>query len=364
MIFQNKNISRREFLKYGSFFVSSVMLNPGMQWLALQTDFPDAERLGRICVGKVDIRSSPSVDAPSAGVLYEDAIIVWLREIIGEAPGLALSRRWVETPEGYIYAPSVQPVQNLPNTAITSLRELSIGKGMWVEVTVPYVDLILMNPPARSPWLQEKTNPRLYYSQIMWIDEIKTDEQGKVWYRVNEQYGTYGDVFWAAAEAFRPITDDEISPISPDIENKRVVVDLNHQILSCYEGENEVYVCRISSGAKFNAEGEAVENWATPLGSHWIWRKLISIHMAGGTVSSGYDLPGIAWTSLFMGEGVAIHSTFWHNDYGTPRSHGCVNAKPEDAKWIFRWTLPIVPYDPGDVVDQTYHSTTINVIEA
>jgi len=358
------DFSRREFLKLGTYLAGAAILYPWIKWSDLQRDFPDAEKLGRICVGKVDLRASPSVDAASVGVLYEDAVIVWLREVVGEAPGLAFSRRWVETPEGYVYAPSVQPVRNNPNQIITELNETTIGKGMWVEVTVPYVDLILMNPPPRSPWLKNTVTPRLYYSQVMWIDDVKTDDLGNVWYRINEQYGTYGDIFWATASAFMPITEEELTPIHPEVEDKRVVVDVNHQVLSCYEGNNEVYYCRISSGAKFNNEGEEVENWATPLGSYWIWRKLYSIHMAGGTVSGGYDLPGIAWTSLFMGEGVAIHSTFWHNDYGTPRSHGCVNASPEDAKWIFRWTKPHVPYDPGDVVDQSFTSTTIKVIEA
>jgi hypothetical protein len=52
---------------------------------------------------------------------------------------------------------------------------------------------------------------------------------------------------------------------------------------------------------------------------------------------------------LFAEGGVAIHSTFWHNNYGVPVSHGCVNVTPEDAQWIFRWTTPYVPYDPGDI---------------
>jgi len=45
---------------------------------------------------------------------------------------------------------------------------------------------------------------------------------------------------------------------------------------------------------------------------------------------------------------VAVHSTYWHNDYGVPRSHGCINVHPDDARWIFRWTNPAVEYLPGD----------------
>ena len=256
-------------------------------------------------------------------------------------------------------------MKNIVNAPLPALPETpGMGRGMWCEVSVPYVDLILENPPARAPWLQESQFPRLYYSQIMWIDDVRLDANGAAQYRVNEKYGTYGDIFWAAAEGFRPLTGDELSPINPGASDKRVVVDISHQVLSCFEGNQEVYFCRISSGAKFNADGEEVEEWATPLGSFFIWRKLVSIHMAGGTVSGGYDLPGIAWTSLFKGDGVALHSTFWHNDFGTPRSHGCVNARPEDAKWIFRWTEPNVVLDPGDItIQEINQSTIVDVIQ-
>jgi hypothetical protein len=71
--------------------------------------------------------------------------------------------------------------------------------------------------------------------------------------------------------------------------------------------------------------------------------------MANTSEESSYDLPGISWTTLFVGTGVAIHGTTAHNDFGFPRSHGCVNCRPEDARWIFRWCQPEVALEPGDV---------------
>jgi hypothetical protein len=359
----NDKFTRRNFLSASLFGLGSLAIAPYWHTIEKLTDFPEAERLGRICVGKVDIRSRPSVTSPSVGVLYEDAMVVWLREVIGPAPLGRVNRRWVETPEGYIYAPSVQPVAYQPNTPVNDLPNTSMGRGMWAEVSVPFVDVYIHNPPARSPWLKDAPRPRLYFSQIMWIDEVRTNNQGQVLYRVNEKYGNPGDIFWAAAEAFRPITEDELSPIHPDVENKRVVVNLDYQSLSCYEGNKEVFYCLISSGGKWDAEGNQVDKWTTPVGPHPIWRKLISTHMMGGTTGAGYDLPGVSWTTLFSGDGVAIHSTFWHNDFGVQRSRGCVNALPEDAKWIFRWTLPQVSYDPGDITVQMPGGTIINVIE-
>ena len=79
--------------------------------------------------------------------------------------------------------------------------------------------------------------------------------------------------FYAPAEAFRQITEDELTPIHPEVEEKRIVVNLDYQTLSCYEGNREVYFCLISSGSKFNSEGEVVEKWATPPGTHTPWRK-------------------------------------------------------------------------------------------
>jgi lipoprotein-anchoring transpeptidase ErfK/SrfK len=60
---------------------------------------------------------------------------------------------------------------------------------------------------------------------------------------------------------------------------------------------------------------------------------------------------------------VAVHSTFWHNNFGVPMSHGCVNARPEDAKFIFRWTLPKVTYEPGDLTISGKGGTKIIVEE-
>ncbi len=356
-------ITRRKFLQFSALGIGSLALDPYLRGNAQAPEFPDHERLGRVCVGKVDIRTRPSVDSASVGVLYEDAVVAWLREVVGSVPMGRVSRRWVETPEGYIYAPSLQPVRNAPNPVVSELPQSSSGTGMWAEVTVPYVDIYLDNPPARSPGIKDNPRPRLYYSQVMWIDGINTGRDGRLLYRVNEKYGSPGDIFWAAADGFRPITAEEIAPINPQAENKRVEVNLDYQTLSCYEGETEVYYCLISSGGKWDSEGNQVDKWSTPVGPHPIWRKLVSIHMQGGSTGAGYDLPGIAWTSLFSGDGVAIHSTFWHNDFGVPRSHGCVNTRPEDAKWIFRWTLPEVSADPGDVTVSMPGGTIIKVVE-
>lgn len=351
-------MNRREFLRIAALGLGGLAVNPLHSLLQLP-EFPESSRLGRILSDQTVVKARADIDSADVGLLNEDAVVPWLREVTGSRP-LWDQQRFVETPDGYIYAANLQPVENRPNRPQTSLAE---GSGFWVEVSVPYVDLVLANPPARSPWMKHTTRPRLYYSQIMWVDQVKTDEQKQVWYRVKEKYGTFGDIFWARGEAFRPIQADEITPINPDAQDKLVVVDLNRQTMSCFEGDHEVYFCTVSTGGKYDAQGNPSEKWATPVGKHTIWRKLVSVHMTGGTTGGGYDLPGIGWTTLFSSNGVAVHSTFWHNSYGIPRSHGCVNARPEDARWVFRWTMPDVPYEDGDVTVAGMTSTKVLVRE-
>jgi lipoprotein-anchoring transpeptidase ErfK/SrfK len=344
-----------------------VRFNPGVASL---TEFPQSDRLARVCKGKWDIKARPNPDSKTVGVVYEDAVFPWLSEVVGEKPSFVFNnQRWVETPDGYIYAPFLQPVRNLPNQPVQALPQGSLGPGMWVEVTVPYVEASLENGPSSNSWISARLDQglliRLYYSQVFWVDRIKTSASGKVLYRVNPNYYGGVDMLWAEAAAFRPITAEDIASINPGAEDKRVVIDVIRQSLSCFEGSQEVYYCRVSSGAKFDMYGNVVDKWSTPVGQHRVARKYISLQMSGGTTGAGYDLPGIGWTSIFATGGVAIHSTFWHNNYGDPMSHGCVNTTPEDSRWIFRWTEPSVSNDPGtvDVSVTGEKSTGVRVID-
>jgi lipoprotein-anchoring transpeptidase ErfK/SrfK len=360
-----RDLSRRDFLELATVGGLGAILPGRLVFNHHEQTWPVNQKLGRLTIWKLDVRARPAETGKSVKVIYEDTIVPILREVVGETPTGLLNRRWLETPDGYIYSPRIQQVFNRPNAPVSALPTLPDGKkGMWAEVTVPYVDFILANPPARSPLLKETQKPRLYYSQVYWIDEMRVNTDGKVMYRVNERYGTYGDIYWAPAEAFRPIVEDDVSPINPDAEEKKVVVNLTRQTLTCFEGKREVYFCQVATGAKWDADGNKVETWSTPPGPHPISRKYLSLRMSGPTTG---DWPAVAWTSIFATGGVAIHSTYWHNDYGLPRSHGCVNAKPEDARWIYRWSFPYASIEPG-MIDVSNKwppvGTIVDVIES
>jgi hypothetical protein len=363
---KNRALSRREFLKLGALSLGGFAIRPWEKQFFTLEDFPQSERLGRVGWYSVELKQRPDHDSNTVGVLYEDTVVPWLRETTGYRP-FRNNQRYVETPQGYIWSGDLIPVRNERNVPLTSLPQMGQETGLWVEVTVPWVDTIMDNPPPRSNFFQYRVENglplRLYCSQILWVDKIRVDDAGLIWYRVNERYGNPGDMLWAPGEAFRPIVQEELTPISPEVEDKQVVVKTRweEQILSCFEGNSEVYFCRVSTG---KSEGSTPPSAVASPGFQ-IWRKLHSLHMSGGTNAEGWDLPGIGWTSLFHGDGVAIHSTYWHNNFGEPMSHGCVNAAPEDAKWIYRWTHPIVPFDSGDndITITGEPSTRIMVIE-
>ena len=204
--------------------------------------------------------------------------------------------------------------------------------------------------------------PRLYYSQVVWIDQIRTDEAGRIFYRWNEDFGHgygYGDVFWVDGTALRIITEEEVAPISPDVDpaQKVIVVNLFYQTISCFEGNSEVYFCKTSSGVK---------GFETPVGTLYAWRKMYSINMSASVAESGagYDTSAVSWSTFINGDGVAIHAAFWHNYFGTPRSHGCLNCQPEAAKWIYRWTNPHVSLEQNEIkMEWPVVGTQVNIIE-
>ncbi|PWH15909.1 MAG: hypothetical protein DDG60_04805 [Anaerolineae bacterium] len=362
-----RKLSRRDFLKISALGLSALAFHP-YRWPDLETlarpkrlpQFPNSPIIGRVVDNGIDLRSRPTNDPAlntSIRKLQADTLVVWEREVVGNVIGGLVNQKYVQTPEGYIYGSMVQPTRNIPNLPITEIP--SGQNGFWAEVTVPYVDLAHEGNIV-SPWLLDHIAynfpPRLYYGQVVWIDRIRTTN-GFVEYRWNEDangrgygYGAYGEFYWADAAAFRVLTEEDVSMISPDIDpnEKTIAINLDFQTLSCYEAGREVFFCRIASGRVFDpVTGEVSDKYATPTGTlltHW---KIISKNMTAGNESSGYSTPAVPWCTYIQG-GVAIHGAHWHNAFGEPRSHGCVNVKPEDAKWIFRWTTPYVSLIAGE----------------
>lgn len=114
-------------------------------------------------------------------------------------------------------------------------------------------------------------------------------------------------------------------------EQKLIEVILSEQRLKAWEGERVVYSFPISGG-----------KWApTPAGTFRIWIKLRYSLMHGGSKEDGtyYYLPNVPYVMYFY-KGYGIHGAYWHNNFGTPMSHGCVNLSIPDAAALFTWADP------------------------
>lgn len=335
-------LSRREFLKLtGASLTAATLPVAGIT-------FPRAVRLARITDSNVQLHMRPHPDSPVVGTRGFDELLEVGREVVGRGV-YPHNNVWLETPGGYLWSSQAQLVLNEPNALLDEVP----ADGIWTEITIPYADGRTQADSAA------KVRYRLYYGMVLNIDGRVAGTDGDIWYRVHDENGV---IMYAPGEAFRVISPIELAPISPDVEDKAVVVNITRQEISALESGIEVYFARVSSGYAFYPEGgDFTSN--TPIGRMWTWRKMVSRHMSGGDAVTGYDLPGVGWTVLFHGSGAALHSTYWHADFGAPRSRGCINLLPEDAKWLFRWTHPVIDYRPGDLTVQWPNPGTRVIVE-
>lgn len=111
-------------------------------------------------------------------------------------------------------------------------------------------------------------------------------------------------------------------------------VSLAEQTLVAYEGDTPVFATTTSTGR---------EGFETPTGLFRIQSKHVSTTMDDLTSEEdAYLIEDVPWTMYFEGN-FAIHAAFWHEHFGRPRSHGCVNLAPADARWVFQWAGPELP---------------------
>jgi hypothetical protein len=121
---------------------------------------------------------------------------------------------------------------------------------------------------------------------------------------------------------------------------KWIDVSILRQALVAYEGTRPVYATLVSTGADGLADHR--ESHATIQGTFLIHTKHVSVTMDGDDTGDEFDLRDVPFVQYFT-EGYALHGAYWHDDFGRPRSHGCVNLAPVDAAWLFRWTDPELP---------------------
>lgn len=339
---KTKTMTRREFLKFGGASLALLALPSGPLFASAPVSEAPPASLGRIATWwRQNVYKEASVSADVVTTKGRDEIIPLYAAVTGEAPWPS-NPIWYQTEGGYIHSGYVQPVENRPQGEI--IVDV-VDPGFWAQVCVPIAEARWS--PA-SPYVAYK----LYYGTVYRAVRAVTDDGRNWWYQLQDGV-TWSPGPYVPIWSVRRIPADQLAPISPGRSDKWIQIGITDQVLTCFERETTVFTTRISSG---------VSGLGTPLGEHRVLYQRHTQRMIGGSGDDRYDLPGIAFPVYFTWSGVAIHGTYWHNDYGRRHSHGCVNVTNEAAQWIFRWTDPPVPYDQHTLTSSSGEGTRVVVV--
>jgi hypothetical protein len=316
-------ISRRDFLKITASGALGLVLSELGFGYALAA--PPASQ-GRVTWSGVPLYVEPSFKAKELRLFGLDQVVELKAEVEGEE-GNPFNKAWYKVEDGYTYAGWLQPVETRLQKPVYEIP----AQGQLGEIVVP------MSETRLTPYINAGNGYRLYYGSTHWVTRtVVTREEKSMWYEIYDS--EIEKSVFVPYYNMRLVPNEELSLLSPEVpeSEKLIHVDLTTQLVTAFEGDALVFSSRCSSGGK---------GTRTPTGNFQTYHKAPSVHMNNQDEDTKhhYDLPGVPWCSFFTGYGNAFHGTYWHNDYGRPRSHGCVNLPSEDAKWLYRWSRPNVP---------------------
>jgi lipoprotein-anchoring transpeptidase ErfK/SrfK len=354
----SENLSRRQFLKIGGLALGALAVGPGFPRSSEQ-DYGD---IARVTVDEIDLYSLPRDDSEIIGKRYRDQIVHIYYEVTSPN-GPSYNPLWYRVWGGYLHSRFLQKVQMRFNPVLDSIPE----SGQLCEVTIPYTTAYQYSTwEGWHPWEGEN----LYYETTHWATGVDEGPDGNPWYQITSEISSSLKYFVPAVH-LRAIPDEELEPISVGVPDhqKRIEVILAQQTFKAYEYDQVIYTTKISSGIPSRKLSEDELPTATPKGRFRIYSKMPNKHM--GSVSGnpdaigGFSLPGVPWTSFFISPGgYALHGTYWHNNFGIQMSHGCINMKNDDAKWLFRWSTPVfkTPIESPKDWERRGNGTLVEVI--
>jgi hypothetical protein len=338
-----KPISRRDFLKLGGLTLASLAFT---SFLPELTEFDDID-LVRVATDSVSVYKEPDDQSQIVRTWQRDELIHVYETVNSGTPGY--NPIWYRVFGGYMHRARLQKVRIQYNSPLASIPDTKLLS----ELTVPYTQPFGYN--KWDGWFP--ITYRLYYTSIQWITGIEAGPDGKAWYKLQDD-ADKNFFYFVPAMQLRPIAAEEIAPLSSGVpsEKKHIDVNLYAQTLTCYENNQAVFTANVSTGLEWLYD--------TPVGSFNILVKLASRRMStSNRFSEDVALAGVPWCSFFTDQGHAFHGTYWHDNFGVRMSHGCVNMRTEDSKWLFRWSLPSAGFDQinKQTLDTKGYGTTVSI---
>jgi hypothetical protein len=330
----NPHLARRDFLKLSGIAATFLAIPDLSRWNSGWPGDVKVDTLhGRVARNSIYLYEKPDLYSRKLDKIRRDTILDILEEI-RSLSGPAENPRWYRLKSGFVHSAYIQRLDGIHvNSALEAVSEA----GQLGEITVPYTQSYWKN--RQGDWILLY---RLYFHSVHWLTGLTHTSDGKPWYLLVDEWLRV--LCRVQAEHVRPISPSEIAPISPDVHPNRklIKVSLSRQQLSAYESNRAIFQATISTGKRY---------METPKGEFTINRKHASKHMGDGGLTSSldaYELPGVPWTSFFHPSGIAFHGAYWHDNFGVPMSQGCVNMRPADALWLFRWSTPAYSMDITD----------------
>jgi lipoprotein-anchoring transpeptidase ErfK/SrfK len=324
-----QSMSRREFLKLGALSSFGLAFSP----LSEIKGKTQLGQIGRVAYDSISVFDAPHLQASTLGFKFRDQLLNIFYPLT-PLKGPAYNPLWYRIWGGYVHSALLQPVAIQYNQVMASLPE----KVHLCRLTIPYSQAFTF---SRADGWQPETRFKLYYDSNHWVTDIVDGPDYSPWYQITE---AWSDVqYYAKAEHLEAYAPAELTPISAHIpaSEKRIEVSLPDQRLRAYEGDEIVMNTQISSGVK-GATSNALPT-STPTGRFNISSKLSAKYMGANRLTDTLGdsfLPGVPWTAFFAEGGYAIHGAYWHNNFGAPMSRGCINMRPSEAQWLYRWLTP------------------------
>jgi lipoprotein-anchoring transpeptidase ErfK/SrfK len=186
------------------------------------------------------------------------------------------------------------------------------------------------------------------------LSRLAFDKVGKLeWHSTVQLTGRskkLGDTRFVEAQDGNWIKDSDVAiavkpselPSFAKTTKKWVDISILSQTLILYEFTKPVYATAVATGR--DGLGDPSKTFSSPRGTFKIREKHVTTTMDAHEVDNKFELRDVPWVQYFE-KGYAIHAAFWHDDFGKPRSHGCINLSPIDARRVFLWSDPPVPAD-------------------
>jgi lipoprotein-anchoring transpeptidase ErfK/SrfK len=193
---------------------------------------------------------------------------------------------------------------------------------------------------AKAKRLEDEAGRLVARAKLEWRSVVSLTGRQRI------QKGIYYDELegggWAAHEALSRVDIAKKMPGWANDGEKWIDINVTQQVLVAYEGTKPVYATLVSTGESGLDDPKTTR--ATKRGIFRIHTKYLTSTMDSRVVGEEFELRDVPYVQYFT-EGYALHAAYWHDVFGQPKSHGCINLAPEDARRLFFWTGPEVP--PG-----------------